>query len=249
MPAQYLPQLVAWVKEAAEIALATKADLGPQLKEDGSIVTNADRKIERFFRERLPDLIPGSTVWGEEEGYSEPGSAGLWALDPIDGTSNYRYGSPHWGISVGYIHDGQAQLGVIAMPDLGKTYAGAIGIGAAVNGRPLAAIRPGAIESTELVSYGDLTSERYGRQSLPGKHRYLGAFVADSTMFIEGIFRAMLSDKAALYDSAATICIANELGADVRYADGSPLDLVELFNVRPFPKAVAFLPKNSGFFL
>lgn len=231
------------------MALEIKADLGTELKQDGSLVTNADKRIERFFRERLPDLIPGSTVWGEEEGYSEPGANGLWALDPIDGTTNYRYGSPHWGVSVGFMHENKAQLGVIAMPDLGKIYAAAQGIGGAMNGKPLDPIRPGPIESTELVSYGDLTFERYGSKHLPGKHRYLGAFVADSTMFLEGVFRAMLSDKAALYDSLATMCIARELGADVRYADGSDLDLSALLNVRRFPKAVAFLPKESGFFL
>lgn len=231
------------------MALDAKTNYGTELKQDGSIVTNADKAIERFFRERLPELIPGSTVWGEEEGYSEPGENGLWALDPIDGTSNYRYGSPHWGVSVGYMHEGIAKMGVIAMPDLGKVYVGAKGIGAAMNGKALAQIRPGPIDATELVSYGDLTVERYGNEPLPGRHRYLGAFVADSTMFIEGVFRAMLSDKAALYDALASICIANELGADVRYADGSPLELNGLLNVRPFPKAVAFLPKGSGLVL
>lgn len=231
------------------MALETKADMGPELKQDGSIVTKADKRIERFFRERLQDLIPGTTVWGEEEGYQAPGPNGLWALDPIDGTSNYRYGSPHWGVSVGLIQDNQAVLGAIAMPDLHKIFAGAKGIGAALNGKPLSPIRHGPIDEHELVSYGDLTVERYGSASLPGKHRYLGAFVADSTMFLEGVFRAMLSDKASLYDAAATICIANEIGADVRYADGSALDLNGLLNVRPFPKAVAFLPMDSGFLL
>lgn len=244
-----LDQVVAWVNEAAQIALETKADLGVKLKSDGSLVTHADTRIERFFRERLSDALPGSTIWGEEEGYREPGKGGLWAVDPIDGTSNYRFGSPHWGISVGLILENQVQVGVIAMPDLGKVYSGATGHGAFVNGRPMAPIAPGPIQSVELVSYGDLTVSRYGSDRLPGKMRYLGAFVADSTMFLEGVYRAMLSDKAALYDAAATICMANELGADVRYADGSPLDLNQLLNVRPFPKAVAFLPPESGFIL
>ena len=244
-----LDQVVAWVNEAAQIALETKSDLGVELKSDGSLVTHADKRIERFFRERLSDLLPGSTVWGEEEGYRSPGKGGLWALDPIDGTSNYRFGSPHWGISLGLILDNEVQLGVIAMPDQGKVFSGAKGHGAFLNGAPLEPIRPGPIASVELVSYGDLTVTRYGTENIPGKMRYLGAFVADSTMFLEGIYRAMLSDKAALYDAAATICMANEIGADVRYADGSPLDIEELLNVRPFPKAVAFLPPDSGFIL
>ncbi len=235
--------------EASQMALEIKSDLGAELKADGSIVTHADKRIERFFRERLPEALPGSTIWGEEEGYREPGPGGLWALDPIDGTSNYRYGSPHWGVSLGLVQDNQVKLGAIAMPDLGKVYSATKGHGATLNGMPLAPLRPGPIEPTELVSYGDLTLTRYGSVNLPGKMRYLGAFVADSTMFLEGIYRAMLSDKAALYDAAATICIAQEIGADVRFADGEPLDVNALLNIRPFPKAVAFLPPDSGFLL
>ncbi len=247
--ADLLPQIVEWAKEASEIALQTKGDLGVQLKVDGSLVTHADKRIETFFRERLPQLLPGSTVWGEEEGFRTPGEAGLWALDPIDGTSNFRFGSPHWGISIGLLHENKAVLGVIAMPDLGKIYSGAAGTGAFCNGIPLSPIRPGEIECVELVSYGDVTLSHYGTAALPGKMRYQGAFVADSAMFLEGVYRAMLSDKAALYDAAASICLAIELGADVRYADGEPLDINALLNVRPFPKAVAFLPPNSGFHL
>lgn len=223
-----------------------RAHLGVQLKEDGSLVTHADRAIERMLREALVELVPGSTVWGEEEGFSEPGEAGLWAVDPIDGTSNYRFGSPHWGISAGLIRGNEVEMGVVVLPDLGWVFAGERGRGATWNGKPMTMLAPGPIRQEELVSYGDLTLTRYGG-GLPGKMRYLGAFVADAAMFLTGVYRALLSDKAALYDAAATICIAREIGADVRFTDGEALDLRALMNVRPFPKSVGFLPPESGF--
>lgn len=236
------------MRQAGELAIATKRHMRAELKADGSWVTDADKGVEAFFREKLPQLLPGSSVWGEEEGYTEPGPNGLWALDPIDGTSNYRFGSPQWGISLGLVQGNAVVLGAIYLPDQDKLYAGGPGLGVTLNGTPLDPLKPGVIHPEELVSYGDLTLTKYNGQ-LPGKMRYQGAFVADSAMVLEGVYRAMLSDKAALYDAAASFAMAIELGADVRYADGSNVDIVELLNVRPFPKPIGILPPESGFYL
>lgn len=194
-----------------------------EFKDDGSIVTEADKRIESLLRIRLPELVSGSTVWGEEEGYRTPGEGGLWLVDPVDGTSNYSYGSPLWGISVGFYRDKEIQLGVVRLPDMDQTLSAAKGEGATLNGKPLAPLRKGEILPSELVSYDDGISRLFP-EGLPGKMRYAGAFVAEAAFMAQGIFRGLLSSKADFYDIAASTCILRELGAELTYVRGGRID-------------------------
>ena len=101
------------VQQAGKVAIASRAHMVRELKKDGSIVTNADRDAELFIRSELQRFIPGSTVWGEEFGHDGDSPDGLWLVDPIDGTSNFSFGSPLWGVSVALLKDGVIQLGAI----------------------------------------------------------------------------------------------------------------------------------------
>lgn len=231
-------------KECGTIAKELRADTWRDIKPDGSIVTHADQQIERFLRERLPALEPDATIWGEEEGYSPEGAGGLWAIDPIDGTSNYAFGSPLWGISIALIRGNDIVAGCIELPDLGETYSAAQGLGASVNGVPLPCIPPGEIKDEELVSYSDTVIKRFTGVKLPGKMRYAGAFVVEAAFFARQYFRAMIGFKANVYDVAASVVIARELGADVRFADGSSFDVAELVLAHSIGRPFLIVPSG-----
>src|SRR3954468_12381615 len=67
------------------------------------VVTAADRETEALIRGMLADARPGDGFFGEESG-AEKGSSGLtWVVDPIDGTVNYLYGIPHYGVSIAVV--------------------------------------------------------------------------------------------------------------------------------------------------
>lgn len=217
-------------------------------KPDDSLVTNADRAVERYLRDQLVTFKPGSTVWGEEEGYTTEGAGGLWLVDPIDGTSNYRFGQPLWGVSIGLYRDGHLVLGGIMLPDLNETYLGARGDGATLNGRSLAPLPPGPIQPSELVNVETDLLIKYGKK-LPGKARISGAAVIGGTFVATGRYRGLLAEGEHLYDVAAHIVINRELGADVRYANGKAFDESEL--VRPVGISPAWIvfPRDSGFYL
>src|ERR1043165_8157381 len=106
------------VREAGGMARDMQAGIEREIKPDGSIVTPADRRVEEFLRASLPRLVAGAGVNGEEMESSEETEAGLWCLDPIDGTSNYAFGSPLWGVSVGLVKGEEALLGAIYLPVL-----------------------------------------------------------------------------------------------------------------------------------
>lgn len=235
-------------REAGQIALSIRGSHDTQLKQDGSIVTRADREIEKFLREKLPLLVPGTTVWGEEEGTASPGPNGLWLVDPVDGTSNYAYGSPLWGVSIALYHDGQVQLGAIMLPDLQELYLASRGGGATLNGKALPPIAPGPIRRQELVSYCDDCLRAFGGQ-LPGKMRYNGAFVVEAAFVAQGVFRAMISHKANFYDAAAAILIVEELGGEVRHADGTQIDYQRVVAEFSMGAPFVLVPKESGLIL
>ena len=88
-------------------------------KEDGSVLSEADLAAQTAFAAALPLLID-SPMLGEEMTVQEQfalwaeysGEKGLWVVDPIDGTNNFVNGLPHFAVSVAFIQQGVAQIGV-----------------------------------------------------------------------------------------------------------------------------------------
>ncbi len=246
--APLLAETSALVREAADVAVRERARLAVEKKPDGSLVTNADRATEEWLRPRLTALVPGSGVWGEEFG-RDAQDGPTWLVDPVDGTSNFAFGSPLWGVSVGLVHGEDLLLGVVALPDLGELYAAAKGCGVARNGVPLDPILPGEVLPHELVSYSESIWYAYPGQRIPGKMRCSGAIVVDGTFVACGRFRGMIGMRERLYDFGPVVLMGQELGAEFRHADGRPISMAALLRGEPFQDAWILFPRESGFFL
>lgn len=108
-------------------------------KEDESPVTIADRNTEAFIRDRLAEAFPRDGLFGEEFGVQEGTSEALWIIDPIDGTRSFITGNPLFGMLLGRVVAGSPQIGIVRMPALDETFAGAVGRGATLNGKPIRA--------------------------------------------------------------------------------------------------------------
>jgi histidinol phosphatase-like enzyme (inositol monophosphatase family) len=137
--------------------------LGVETKPDGSPVTAADRAAEAIIRARLR----GSAEFGgfgilAEEGGAEPGSGRYrWVVDPIDGTRGFARGIPTFGTIVALEErdSGEALVGVIHLPVTDETLAGARGLGADRNGRPLRASQASDLR-TAIVALPDVIDFR-----------------------------------------------------------------------------------------
>ena len=86
-------------------------------KAPGDLVSDADRAVEATLRRLLAHHFPGDGILGEELGGSATGR--FWAVDPIDGTTNFLSGLPFWTISLGLIDHGEPVVGGIFAPALG----------------------------------------------------------------------------------------------------------------------------------
>lgn len=233
------------LEEAKAVALRERFRLQREQKPDGSVVTSADRAVEKLLRQRLPALISDAGFWGEEEGL-DPGPEGtMWLVDPVDGTTNFACGSPLWGISIGFIREGEIVLGGVALPDLEETYLAAKGAGVTLNGKPLPPIPPGEIVRADPVSYCESVA-RLGLK-IPGRMRCAGAFVVDGAFVAGQRLRGMVGVREKLYDIAPCVLFCRELGGDVRYADDSPFVEADLCQDIAISKPWLLFPRDSGF--
>lgn len=217
-----LTELEAIVGQAAKIAQDRQKLAKVMDKEDGSLVTEADQEVERFLRDQLADKVPGAAFWGEEFGYQKPGPGGLWLLDPIDGTSNYAYGQPLWGVTVALAHEGKLAAGIVVLPALGWSFRALRGRGAWCNGEPMSPVVKGCVKPNDLVGRSDEKHDPF--HDLPGKRRHFGSFVVESMFVAQGMFRAMTSSRVKLYDAAGSLVVLREVGIEVRTKSGDLFD-------------------------
>jgi len=108
------------------------------IKGPGDFVSTADLKAERTLRAELGRARPGYGLLFEESG-ATPGSDGRhrWIVDPLDGTTNFLHGIPHFCISIGLERDGEIVAGVIYEPTRDEMYWAEKGAGAFLNDRRL----------------------------------------------------------------------------------------------------------------
>jgi myo-inositol-1(or 4)-monophosphatase len=109
-------------------------NLQVSVKGPGDFVTKADRESERIIREELMGGRPTYGWIGEESGET-PGEdpTRRWIVDPLDGTTNFLHGLPHWAISIALEHKGEVVAGVIFDAAKDEMYFAEKGQGAWVN--------------------------------------------------------------------------------------------------------------------
>ena len=100
----------------------------------GDFVTRADRQAEQTIREALMEARPSYGFLGEEGGPVEgEDPTRRWIVDPLDGTTNYLHGMPHWAISIALEHKGKIVSGVIYDPVKDEMFHAEKGEGAWLN--------------------------------------------------------------------------------------------------------------------
>jgi len=140
-------------------------------KADGSIVTAADlaaqQRIGDALRAAYPDipLLAEEMPRAEQEAVLREARQGAWCLDPLDGTSNFAAGFPFFALSLAWLHDGAAQLGLVYDPVGAELFAARRGGGATLNGAPLHLRQDGRTlaEAIALVDFKRLPAGLAGR--------------------------------------------------------------------------------------
>ncbi len=216
--------IIGIAQEAGAHALAGFGVAEGTHKYDGSLVTCYDAQCEQLIRDRLREHFPGHTVFGEEMGFEGPeDNDWIWYLDPIDGTSNYVFGLPVWGVSIGLAQHGRPVAGAFFMPMSDETWWAWRGGGAYRNGQRLQVYDPGALNRSDLVCLSSTIIERY-EFAFPQKVRCYGSAAHALAAMAGGSFAAIVHDHWYLHDMAAGILMCEEAGAITTRVDGTPFD-------------------------
>jgi myo-inositol-1(or 4)-monophosphatase len=120
----------------------------------GDLVTEADKKAESIILDIIARHFPDHAILAEESGYlgDQTANSYLWAIDPLDGTTNYAHGYPVACVSVGLMIEGIPQVGAIYNPFRQELFRGAKGLGATLNRRPIRVSQTASLEKSLLVS-------------------------------------------------------------------------------------------------
>lgn len=131
--------MIAAARNAARLLLRDFNEvekLQVSLKGPGDFVSRADRKAETIIYEELSAARPAYGWLGEESGTVKGrDETRRWIVDPLDGTTNFLHGLPHWAISIALEHKGRIVAGVIYDPLRDELFAAERGQGAWMNNR------------------------------------------------------------------------------------------------------------------
>ena len=230
-----LEQIISIVREAGEIVLSAH-DVWSQTHEKSSaadLVTEYDLAVERFLKEKLPPLVPGSLFFGEEEKENaSPLTGWVFIVDPIDGTTNFVRGLKHSAISVALAHDGAVEYGVVYDPYKDEIFSAKRGGGAFLNGRPIrVSERPldqgvfgmgTAIYDRQFIAPTMRVTEQLFRRSCD--FRRLGAAALDLCDVACGRLDLFFEYSLSPWDHAAGGLILIEAGGVFSTLEGRPMD-------------------------
>lgn len=211
-----------------------KASLTVSVKRAGDFVSQADVASEVCLRDMLLAARPNDGWLGEETPASDPSSR-RWIVDPLDGTTNFLRGIPHWAVSIALEVDGIRRLGVIHDPLKGETFTAVLGGGAFLNGSAI------AVSDTTQLSHALFgTGIPFGKMTDIDAHaadianlmphcagvRRMGAAALDLAYVAAGRLDGFWERRLQQWDIAAGLVILREAGARVTSFD--PDDLPEV---------------------
>jgi len=215
-------------------------NLQVSMKGAGDFVSRADINAEKVIKEELMGARP-TYGWLAEEGGGEEGQdpTRRWIVDPLDGTTNFLHGLPHWAVSIALEHKGQVVAGVVFDPAKDEMFFAEKGAGAWMNDSRLRVSgRSRMIESIFAtgIPFG-------GRSDLPahlkdiarlapvcaGIRRW-GAASLDMAYVAAGRYEGFWERRLKSWDMAAGLVIVREAGglAEALVPDGNILEAGEV---------------------
>lgn len=234
-----IKRLQSIVKEAGNILRSARAADGTVEHKPGeaNFVTEYDVKIQQFLEEKLSEMIPDATFFGEED--TDSNQAGrlsdgfTFIIDPIDGTTNFLFDCHYSCISVAVAWGGALVAGCIYNPYLEQMYVAVRGLGCYLNGRRLK-MEDLPVEKG-IVAFG---AARYNDDRVDFLfdlvknlfHRCLavrsgGSAALDLAKIASGSNVAYLELKLHPYDYAAAAVMIEEAGGRIVQLDGRPITL------------------------
>ena len=190
-------------------------------KGPGDFVSKADHKSEKILKEELEKARPKFGFLLEEGGEIKGADAShRWIIDPLDGTTNFLHGLPHWSIAIGLEKDKEIIAAVVHDPIKNEIFHAEKGAGAFSGSKRLrVAGRSSLVDG--LMAVGDKYFSQHGFDLPPGCGiRRMSSACLDLCYVAAGRFDAYWEDGLSPWDKAAGALIVREAGGYVTELDG-----------------------------
>ena len=183
-------------------------------KADQTLVTQADTTADALARRLLQAADPRAAVLSEEGNTLYPADRdGVWIVDPLDGTHNFAFGLPVWGVSVAYVTpDGWPHLAAAYFPLLNEMYTGWRGRGAWLNGQPLRVRARPPEHGIALIGVCWPWPRAYRHTRWPWKVRSVGSGVWMQSLVARGTLLAAVDCAPRVWDAAAAHVLIDAAG-------------------------------------
>ena len=185
-------------------------------------VTNADIKAEKIIIEELKKARPNYSIISEENGVEKnKDESNFWIIDPIDGTTNFLHGVPHFAISIGLQSNNEMVCGLIYDPIKDELFYAEKNHGAYFNNQRIRVSKKREIDEC-LFAVGK------GKYNPDLIYRRSGSAALDLAYVASGRFDGYFQDNLNLWDIAAGIIIVKEAGGIINEIDLSSLKNIKV---------------------
>ena len=195
------------------------------LKGPGDYVTVSDKNVEKVLIEELQKARPNYSILSEEIGQIKNDESFKWIIDPIDGTSNFLHGIPHFAISIGLEHNGEIICGIVYDPIKDEMFTAEKGNGSYMNNQRMRVANRSKLKDCIVFSGGprhmsenkELIFEEYKKFSSKVNIaiRKFGSASLDMAYVAAGRCDGFWQRDLKYWDIAAGIVLVKEAGGFV----------------------------------
>ena len=207
-----------------------------EFKGEIDLVTEADKAAERLIADGIAARFPGHALVGEEgttTGVAVADAEWVWVVDPLDGTTNFTHGYPHFATSILVMRQGEMHAAAVYNPMADELFAAEAGAGAWLNGRPLRVSTTVSLQ-TGLFGTGfsyrpDLRDEQHlvweAVQRRTRGVRREGAAALGMCYVAAGRLDGFWERPINAWDIGAGALLIREAGGTVTALEGGPFDV------------------------
>tara|TARA_B100000029_G_scaffold190174_1_gene188049 strand:- start:173 stop:958 length:786 start_codon:yes stop_codon:yes gene_type:complete len=211
-------------------------NLQVSVKGPGDFVTAADKKVEKIVIDELQKARPTYSILSEEVGKINNDKSFKWIIDPIDGTSNFLHGIPHFAISIGLEHEGEIICGTIYDPIKDEMFISEKGNGSYLNNQRIRVSSRSKLKDCIVFTGGPKRDSKDRESALKEYYNFsskvlipirkLGSAALDMAYVAAGRADGFWQRNLNYWDIAAGIILVRESGGFVTdfYGDNKFLE-------------------------
>ena len=185
-------------------------------------VTTSDKAFEKFIRSKISKKFPNHQIIGEEYGHKNTKSEFSWVIDPIDGTTNFLHGIPHFAISIALMSKEELLSGLIFDPIKDEMFFAEKDKGAFLNNQRLRVSNKNSLDDCLFSS--DNEGVKFSNLNM----RCSGSAALDLAYVASGRLDGYFQNKINIWDIAAGTLMINEAGGivnDIHKFDINKIDI------------------------